>query len=502
MGIINFLLSLIVLGAVTIILLIMYVKKRVSRIYNIETKQPLTFDVWSNVQKMKFFLSLDKKESPRDRFFKDWQRNPRVDISFAPLPGSIAVAISHPEDIKKILASPDFDKPEKIFATHGVGALVLGQSLVFASGKDGWNHRKALNPAFTFSKVKNLVKPFVNITQTFIDIVEEHRKKNSEVNIATLLKYLTFDVIGITAFGYDFKSLSEDTQQKKDLDHTFRTTSGAPAFFDTLSKGLYSKLPLASVKETHRAFNSSRKLVLDVINKRLEERKSGVYNQNDLLDLILDAAAQDDAEFKLTTTQMISDMFLFFIAGHETSAGILTSAVYYLGKNKKVLEEATKEVDKVLGKGQLPSAENINEFPFVQAVLRETLRMRPPINSAGFRVALKDCVIAKHFVPQGTIILLPNYRAHYSEEFWENPLEWNPHRWIGEGSQKNQIFAFSSGTRICIGHKFSMTEMTVIMAMLLQKYTWTLPEDYVYRDDPASITTTPAGGLPVRLTIR
>ena len=97
-------------------------------------------------------------------------------------------------------------------------------------------------------------------------------------------------------------------------------------------------------------------------------------------------------------------------------------------------------------------------------------------------------------------------RTHYSEEFWKDPMTFNPHRFLDfeddTESQKSNFYSFAAGPRICIGHKFSMTEMTVALAMIVQKYSWRLPKDYVWVDASHTITVSPKGGLPIFLEKR
>eukprot|EP01125_Pyxidicula_operculata_P003608 TRINITY_DN1473_c0_g1_i3.p1 TRINITY_DN1473_c0_g1~~TRINITY_DN1473_c0_g1_i3.p1 ORF type:complete len:128 (-),score=25.41 TRINITY_DN1473_c0_g1_i3:47-430(-) len=100
-----------------------------------------------------------------------------------------------------------------------------------------------------------------------------------------------------------------------------------------------------------------------------------------------------------------------------------------------------------MGDNGNPTIENIGQFTFLNCVLKETLRLHPAIASAGLREAKKDVVLANHFIPKGTLAVLPMIRAHYSPEYWENPTQFMPQRWMDERNDKNlnQILSFSSG---------------------------------------------------------
>jgi len=123
------------------------------------------------------------------------------------------------------------------------------------------------------------------------------------------------------------------------------------------------------------------------------------------------------------------------------------------------------------------------------------LRIQPPIPVVATKIAIKNTVVAEHFIPKGAYVSGLIIRAHFDENLWKNPFEFNPDRF--SQNQSHQILSFSYGPRMCIGHKFSMMESVIALSLLVHEFQWTIPMDYVWKDDPKSSTTFPKGGLPI-----
>jgi len=316
-------------------------------------------------------------------------------------------------------------------------------------------------------------------------------------------KNMTFDVIGKAGFGYDFKCLNETTAEKIDFDLAI---SG---FIDPVAmilgeKALY--FPSKKLKSTMAAVKRSNKLVMDVIENRVRLwRENQSYPKGDLLDLILEC----DQEKKLNPLELRHNIFLFFLAGHETSSGALTSAMFYLGNKPELQEAAFQEILTVLGDdpSAVPNAENLSDFKFISAIVKETLRMNPPANSTTPRVALEDTVLCDFVIPKGTLVNQQLYPAHFQAKFWKNPLDFNPYRFLSDlpwesSDRKNKIFSFGAGPRVCLGEKFAKAEIITTLALIIQNYSWTVAPEFVWKTDLYAITTAPSGGLPIILSRR
>jgi cytochrome P450 len=210
-----------------------------------------------------------------------------------------------------------------------------------------------------------------------------------------------------------------------------------------------------------------------------------------------------------TSKQLRDDLMTMLIAGHETTAAVLTWTFYELPRKPELYARVRQEIDTVL-QGRSPTFEDVSNLPLLRLCLAETLRLypEPPLL---IRRALEDDVLpqggaAKEtFIPKGTDIFIATYNIHRSSEFWENPDEYDPDRflrpfsnpayggWAGftPGPVKqlypNEVAAdfaflpFGGGTRKCVGDQFAMMESIVTVAMILQRF------DLELSGDPKSV---------------
>lgn len=199
--------------------------------------------------------------------------------------------------------------------------------------------------------------------------------------------------------------------------------------------------------------------------------------------------------------QLRDDLMTMLIAGHETTAAVLTWAVFLLAQNPSKMKKAQEEVDLVLGKGR-PNFELLKELKYIRLIVAETLRLfpQPPLL---IRRALKPDTLPGGYngdkngypIPAGTDIFISVYNLHRSPYFWDNPRDFEPERfqvnkasdgiegWDGFDPSRspgalypNEIISdfsflpFGGGPRKCVGDQFALMESTIALAMLLQKF--------------------------------
>ena len=116
---------------------------------------------------------------------------------------------------------------------------------------------------------------------------------------------------------------------------------------------------------------------------------------------------------------------------------------------------------------------------------------------------VKFMQVAQWFVIISQTVVVSNIiRAHYSDEFWTEPFKFDPYRFLEPSGTAKQIFSFSVGPRLCIGHKFAIMELTVAVAMITQKLQWRLKDGFEWKDDPYSVVLKPISGLPLVFSTR
>src|SRR3989338_3490780 len=169
-------------------------------------------------------------------------------------------------------------------------------------------------------------------------------------------------------------------------------------------------------------------------------------------------------------------MFVFIIAGHDTSASTISFALYQLATNPDVLKKAQLQVDQVLA-GTDPTYSNFEELSYLQWIVKETLRVNPVVQAIP-RITTHQMEWKGFDIPKGTMIFTP-FDSHIDPAYFPDPEQFKPERW--ENNELKNRFAytpFGYGNRACIGRKFATIEVVIILAMILQRYDVFVDEDY------------------------
>jgi cytochrome P450 len=168
---------------------------------------------------------------------------------------------------------------------------------------------------------------------------------------------------------------------------------------------------------------------------------------------------------------LIRDQILtMLIAGHDTSTALLAWALYLLGQHPDVMARARLEVDNVLGDGD-PDLESVNSLYYLEAVIKETLRLYPPIH-VGNRIVAEDTAVTGYELQAGTRVMASIYLAHRDERYWDAPETFQAER-FERGAERPPAFTyvpFGGGPRACIGAAFAQVEAKVVLARILQQF--------------------------------
>ncbi|EEA20889.1 hypothetical protein TMatcc_000885 [Talaromyces marneffei ATCC 18224] len=170
-----------------------------------------------------------------------------------------------------------------------------------------------------------------------------------------------------------------------------------------------------------------------------------------------------------------------FLAGIDTTSDTLMFTIWALSRpeNRKYQEKLIQEVDSIpdtdCNADGNPSAEVADKLPYLDAIIKETLRLYAPLPASEPRSSLVDTKIDGYLIPAGTVVSMSPYNLHRNPEVFPEPLKFNPERWHGENGDctemKKWFWAFSSGGRMCIGLHLAMAEMTTLLAAIYRRYT-------------------------------
>ncbi|MEJ2600611.1 MAG: cytochrome P450 [Anaerolineales bacterium] len=217
----------------------------------------------------------------------------------------------------------------------------------------------------------------------------------------------------------------------------------------------------------------------------IKERREKTSNGNDLLGLLIRTPGMGD--------DLIRDQLLtMLIAGHDTSTALLAWALYLFGRYPEVMQRAQDEVDRVIGWDRA-DLESINQLEYLDLVIKEVLRLYPPIH-IGNRRAATDLEFQGYRIPSGQRVVYSIYLTHRMPEYWPDPQRFDPQRFSPEQARLRPHYAyvpFGGGPRNCIGFAFAQVEVKIVLARLLQKFCFELTPGEVHAHMGATLEPRP-----------
>jgi len=233
-----------------------------------------------------------------------------------------------------------------------------------------------------------------------------------------------------------------------------------------------------------------------MVASRLAQRRASGERHDDLLSLMLDSADPETGT-GLTDDEVIDNLLTFIAAGHETTALALTWTFYLLSQHPQIEARMLAEIAAVTGGAEL-AAEHVAQLTYVNQVVRESMRIYPPVAALG-REAMAPFAVGPHQVHAGDRVVVPIYALHHHTLLWDAPTRFDPERFTPEAIKARHRFAwmpFGAGPRICIGLQFALLEAVAILGTLLPAVHLRAQAGYV--PVPKSrITMRPRDGMPM-----
>lgn len=220
----------------------------------------------------------------------------------------------------------------------------------------------------------------------------------------------------------------------------------------------------------------------------IKRRRCEPNPPDDMLTHLVQALDDDD----LIRDQMIT----MFIAGHDTSTSLLAWSLYLMGRHPEWLERVTNEVRGVLG-AVPPDPENVEQLKTLDQVVKESLRLYPPIH-VGNRFAARDVELDGYLIQAGTRVMLSYYLVQRHPSWWEDAMAFRPERWTDDFHPKPFTYVpFGGGPRNCIGGSFAQLEVRLVLARLLQTFDFSLVQTDVTPKMSAALEPCPGVEMEV-----
>ncbi|XP_014272612.1 probable cytochrome P450 6a14 [Halyomorpha halys] len=378
--------------------------------------------------------------------------------------------------------------------------------------------RNKLSPIFSSGKLRWMFDEMDKRGDIFVDCIDKLADGKDRDILDELARYAT-DVIESCVFGLESDSIqnpnSKMRQMGRELFDTSKFNLSQFSFILRFSvPRLLIWLKVPSIPSHAKNFFCS------TMNNVLEHRRKTGFQRKDFVQLLLQLKDKEIVEinsndvgngkgneednvtekFEITDILLVAQTFVFFVAGFETTSRTLHFLIYQLAEHQEVQERARQEVLKVKAKHGRFSYDALKSMQFLDKCIAETLRMYPPVAMLN-RECTKDFTFPDGTsIKKGEQIMIPIYSIHRDPKYFPDPLKYNPDR-FEEDPQRGTYLPFGDGPRICIGKRFALVEIKIVMARLLERYRFELSSLNAEKVeiDPWSIIVSSKSGLWVKI---
>ncbi|EAJ0289398.1 cytochrome P450 [Campylobacter jejuni] len=419
-----------------------------------------------------------------------YERSYKMQTGYVKMPNFDLYVINDTKEVKRMIVDEVREFPKSAFL-HELLSPLLGESIFTTNGEVWKKQRELLRPSFEMTRIN---KVFNLMSEAVADMMDRFSKypNHAVIEVDEAMTFITADVI----FRTIMSSKLDEEKGKKILNAfvTFQEQSVHTAMRRMFCFPKWLSYVLGDRKRA-KAGDVIRQVLSDIIKPRYDMADNAEFE--DILGSLL-LVVDADTNKRFSFEEILDQVAMLFLAGHETTASSLTWTLYLLSLYPKEQEKAYEEITQVLQGGAIEIS-HLRQFKYLTNIFKESLRLYPPV---GFfaREAKKDTQVRDKLIKKGSGVVIAPWLIHRHEEFWTNPHGFNPSRFEGE-YKKDAYLPFGVGERICIGQGFAMQEAILILANILKTYKLELEEGFV-PDVVGRLTVRSANGMRIKFSKR
>ncbi|BDM01342.1 cytochrome P450 [Campylobacter jejuni] len=419
-----------------------------------------------------------------------YERSYKMQTGYVKMPNFDLYVINDTKEVKRMMVDEVREFPKSAFL-HELLSPLLGESIFTTNGEVWKKQRELLRPSFEMTRIN---KVFNLMSEAVADMMDRFSKypNHAVIEVDEAMTFITADVI----FRTIMSSKLDEEKGKKILNAfvTFQEQSVHTAMRRMFRFPKWLSYVLGDRKRA-KAGDVIRQVLSDIIKPRYDMADNAEFE--DILGSLL-LVVDADTNKRFSFEEILDQVAMLFLAGHETTASSLTWTLYLLSLYPKEQEKAYEEITQVLQGGAIEIS-HLRQFKYLTNIFKESLRLYPPV---GFfaREAKKDTQVRDKLIKKDSGVVIAPWLIHRHEEFWTNPHGFNPSRFEGE-YKKDAYLPFGVGERICIGQGFAMQEAILILANILKTYKLELEEGFV-PDVVGRLTVRSANGMRIKFSKR
>lgn len=379
---------------------------------------------------------------------------------------------------RQVLGDTDIFRPtgQVTRGPEGSAQRRLRYGLLRMHGEKHKKHRRLMQPPF----LKPSVADYTGIMARLIDEVIDRWRPGAPLDMYREMRTLSNWVAANILFGND--DFEASIRLGKAIERWLVLDAAARRWVLMLDvKGTaYSRLlKHAAVLET---------LVAETIERNRRTKTPG----SDVLSILIRAFDEDGAD--VSDVDLISHAVILYAASFETTANVLAWTLFLLAQHPAVATELHQEIDANLVDWP-PDPRRVDELPLLDAVVRESMRLMPPV-AFTLRIPVEDVEVGGLPMRQGDRVILSAYLTHRVPEVFPQPNRFNPMRWYGSRFDPYEYIPFSAGPRLCLGYSFATLELKLTVARVIQRYRLrVVPGSRI--DGVIRLTLRPDRGIPM-----
>ncbi|KAF5351015.1 hypothetical protein D9756_008377 [Leucocoprinus leucothites] len=428
-------------------------------------------------------LSLGRAWSFEDKYSRYAENGYDILTLVSAFPCKPEIVLADAAAIKEVITYRSrFPKPVDLY----VATSFFGYNIVASEGEEWKRYRKIAAPTFTERNNKLVWNETVAIMNDLFDSVWENQQVVTVDHILDITLPATLFIISAAGFGQKLTwkggSIVPPHHKMTFKDALYISTTYM------LPRLLLPNWAMKLTEKTRRiqlGFTELRTFMTEMIEDRMKSEK---VERDDLLSSLLDASNDGEG---LSTDELIGNIFIFLIAGHETTAHTLCFTLALLALYPAEQEKLYEHIKSVLPDAYAPTYEQVPLLTRVMAVFNETLRMFPAVIIIPKRSAEDTTFSTMNTrgetvvvpIPKGTDVHINVPGLHYNPKYWENPYEFKPDRFLNDDWNRDAFIPFSAGPRACLGRKFAETEAVAFLTMLVLRYKITVKEEPCFANE-------------------
>lgn len=444
------------------------------------------------------------------KLLKQFQTSPVVRIWLGSVPRIYAVKASSAEVIlsntKKLLQKR---LPYKFMIPW------IGYGLLTSDGTKWHKRRKLITPTFHYRILEDFLPVFQEQAEILASILDNYVDEEA-FDICPFLTRCTLDIICETAMG---KKVSAQTKLNSEYVHAVKEMAEIVSL-RIVSPWIHSDWSLRFTSYWRRQ-NEALKILHSFTNKVINERKQqflesernknadqskenssvfGMKKRKAFLDLLLETNTSD-GNF-LSDEDIREEVDTFMFEGHDTTASSLQWVLYNIGRLPEVQQKIHEELDAIFGKSDRPiTSEDIKEMKYLECVIKETLRLYPPV-PAFSREVIEDFNLCGYKIPAGATLSINVFLIHHDPDVYPDPHKFDPDRFLRDNCVSRHPYAFvpfSAGPRNCIGQKFAIMEEKVVLSTIMRRFKVTSVQNHDLMKPTARLILQAPNGVRLKL---